>query len=93
MRGSAEGGGSRLDLSGNVLTSPPLAHRAGSQALGDYLAMLSAEPQAVSRIRLMVVGFGGVGKTTFCGAATCELPSLLGESRRISGLSSRGHTG
>ena len=34
--------------------------------------------RAVSRMRLMVVGFGGVGKTTFCGAATRtadELPT------------------
>ena len=61
----------RIDLSGNLLTSPPLAHRADPATLGDYLRMLAAEPRAVSRVRCMVVGFGGVGKTTFCRAATC----------------------
>ena len=59
-----------LDLSANMLTSPPLAQRADTETLGDYLRLLSAEPAAVTRMRLMVVGFGGVGKTTFCGAAT-----------------------
>ena len=60
-----------LDLSGNVLSSPPLAHRAAPQMLSDYLRLLAAEPHPLERLRLMVVGFGGVGKTTFCGAVTC----------------------
>ena len=60
-----------LDLSGNVLSSPPLAHRAAPPMLSDYLRLLAAEPHPLERLRLMVVGFGGVGKTTFCGAVTC----------------------
>jgi len=60
-----------LDLSGNMLSSPPLAHRAAPKMLSDYLRLLAAEPHPLERLRLMVVGFGGVGKTTFCGAVTC----------------------
>ena len=60
----------RLSLEGNQLSSPPLGRGADADTLGAYVRQLVAEPAAVSRVRLMVVGFGGVGKTTFCGAAT-----------------------
>lgn len=61
----------RLDLSDNALSSPPLGRRADADELAAYLSLLSREPTAVTRLRLMVLGFGGVGKTTFCAAATC----------------------
>ena len=60
----------RLDLSNNPLSSPPLGRRADAETLHEYLSALHFEPAAITRIRLMVCGFGGVGKTTFCTAAT-----------------------
>lgn len=71
----------RLDLSGNPLSSPPLGWRAGADELRLFLGLLEAESSAVTRLRLMVLGFGGVGKSTFCAAATCapaELPRFHG---------------
>ena len=41
-----------------------------------YLKLLASESTAVTRIRLMTLGFGGVGKTTFCTAATRRLEEM-----------------
>jgi len=62
--------GMELDLSLNPLSSPPLGRLADYANLRDYLALLANEKTAVTRIRLMVLGFGGVGKSTFCRAVT-----------------------
>lgn len=59
-----------FDLSNNPLSSPPLGRRATADALREYLSALRLESTAITRLRLMVCGFGGVGKTTFCTAAT-----------------------
>ena len=58
-----------LDLSNNTLSSPPLGSRADAEELQEYLRAMQAESTGVHRIRLMVAGYGGVGKTTFCAAA------------------------
>ena len=45
--------------------------------MSEYLALLLSERSEVARLRLMVLGLGGVGKSTFCAAATtpkAELP-------------------
>ena len=65
-----------IDLSDNPLSSPPLGRRAGVEGLKAYLEMLLSDSTAVSRIRLMVLGFGGVGKSTFCDAVTQPKDSL-----------------
>ena len=67
----------RLDMSGNPLSSPPLGSRGTADELGSYLRLLTSESAAVTRIRLMILGFGGVGKTTFCDAATRELDEMV----------------
>jgi Ran GTPase-activating protein (RanGAP) involved in mRNA processing and transport len=59
-----------IDLSDNPLSSPPLGRRADVEGLKTYLKMLLSDSTAVNRIRLMVLGFGGVGKSTFCDAVT-----------------------
>jgi Ran GTPase-activating protein (RanGAP) involved in mRNA processing and transport len=59
-----------LDLSGNPLSSPPLGRRGDPGRLQEYFQLLVSEPAAVARFRLMVLGFGGVGKSTFCRFAT-----------------------
>jgi hypothetical protein len=59
-----------IDLSDNPLSSPPLGRRAGVEGLKTYLNMLLSDSTAVNRIRLMVLGFGGVGKSTFCDVVT-----------------------
>jgi len=61
-----------LDLSLNPLSSPPLGRLANHATLQNYLTLLANEKTAVTRIRLMVLGFGGVGKSTFCRAVTNE---------------------
>ena len=65
-----------IDLSNNPLSSPPLGRRADAEELREYLTLLLFESTAVTRIRLMVLGFGGVGKTTFCSAATWPTADL-----------------
>ena len=65
-----------LDLCNNPLSSPPLGRRADAEELREYLTLLLSESTAVTRIRLMVLGFGGVGKTTFCSAATWPMDDL-----------------
>ena len=74
--GRREGSNLRLDLSDNPLQSPPLGSRGSADELHAYLALLSSESTAVTRIRLMTLGFGGVGKTTFCAAATRDLSEM-----------------
>ncbi len=59
-----------IDLLDNPLSSPPLGRRANVEGLKAYLKMLLSDSAAVNRIRLMVLGFGGVGKSTFCDAVT-----------------------
>ena len=61
-----------LDLSFNPLSSPPLGRLADSPNLRSYLTLLANEKTAVTRIRLMVCGHGGVGKSTFARAITSE---------------------
>ncbi|KAL7542901.1 hypothetical protein ACHAXR_012197 [Thalassiosira sp. AJA248-18] len=61
-----------MDLSLNPLSSPPLGRLATHSNLQSYLTLLSSEKTAVTRIRLMVLGYGGVGKSTFCRAITNE---------------------
>ena len=65
-----------IDLLDNPLSSPPLGRRAGVEGLRAYLKMLLSDSTAVNRIRLMVLGFGGVGKSTFCDAVTQPKDSL-----------------
>ena len=65
-----------IDLLDNPLSSPPLGRRAGVEGLKAYLNMLLSDSTAVNRIRLMVLGFGGVGKSTFCDAVTQPKDSL-----------------
>ena len=59
-----------MDLSFNVLSSPPLGRLADNVNLRNYLMLLASEKTAVTRIRLMVCGFGGVGKSTFARVIT-----------------------
>jgi len=59
-----------IDLMFNKLSSPPLGRLADSYRLKCYLTLLASEKAAVTRIRLMVCGFGGVGKSTFARAIT-----------------------
>ena len=61
-----------MDLSLNPLSSPPLGRLANSPNLQNYLTLLANEKTAITRIRLMVLGFGGVGKSTFARAITYE---------------------
>jgi len=61
-----------LDLSLNPLSSPPLGRLADHSNLKSYLSLLASEKTAVTRIRLMVLGYGGVGKSTFCRAVTSD---------------------
>jgi len=61
-----------IDMSLNPLSSPPLGRLANHSNLQSYLALLVNEKTAVTRIRLMVLGYGGVGKSTFCRAITHE---------------------
>ena len=61
-----------IDLSLNPLSSPPLGRLANCTNLQNYLTLLSSERTAISRIRLMVLGVGGVGKSTFCRAITTD---------------------
>jgi len=61
-----------MDLMFNSLSSPPLGRLADSANLRSYLTLLASEKTAVTRIRLMVCGFGGVGKSTFARAITSE---------------------
>mmetsp|Transcript_35665 Transcript_35665/g.72943 ORF Transcript_35665/g.72943 Transcript_35665/m.72943 type:complete len:1176 (+) Transcript_35665:88-3615(+) len=61
-----------MDLSLNALSSPPLGRLADSTNLRNYLTLLASEKTAVTRIRLMVCGHGGVGKSTFARAITSE---------------------
>ncbi|KAL7492578.1 hypothetical protein ACHAWT_001866 [Skeletonema menzelii] len=61
-----------MDLSFNALSSPPLGRFADSTNLRNYLTLLASEKTAVTRIRLMVCGHGGVGKSTFARAITSE---------------------
>ena len=65
-----------IDLLDNPLSSPPLGRRASVEGLKAYLKMLLSDSTAVNRIRLMVLGFGGVGKSTFCDAVTQPKDSL-----------------
>ncbi len=65
-----------IDLLDNPLSSPPLGRRASVDGLKAYLNMLLSDSTAVNRIRLMVLGFGGVGKSTFCDAVTQPKESL-----------------
>ena len=59
-----------IDLSGNYsLRSPPQSVIKTSQKLKDYLDDLRAESSPVVHIQVMVVGNGGVGKTTWCRTA------------------------
>lgn len=58
-RASISENGVEIDLSNNPLSSPPLGRRADPKGLKEYLVLLSSESMAVSRIRLMVLGFGG----------------------------------
>ena len=76
----------RLDLSNNPLSSPPLGQRADADELNEYLRALQAESTSIRRIRLMVCGYGGVGKTTFCTAAVRpaeELAHFHGSLARV----------
>ena len=68
-----------IDLSFNPLSSPPLGRLATHNNLQRYLTLLANEKTEVTRIRLMVLGYGGVGKSTFCRAHTSNLDE---ESRR-----------
>ena len=61
-----------IDLSLNPLSSPPLGRLANYANLQNYLTLLSSEKTAISRIRLLVLGVGGVGKSTFCRAITTD---------------------
>ncbi|KAL7550920.1 hypothetical protein ACHAWF_014130 [Thalassiosira exigua] len=65
-------GDMRLDLSLNPLSSPPLGRLADHDSLRSYLTLLASEKTAVTRIRVMVLGHGGAGKSTFCRAVTAE---------------------
>jgi len=65
-----------IDLSDNPLSSPPLGRKADVEGLKIYLDMLLSDSTAVNRIRLMVLGFGGVGKSTFCDAMTQPTENL-----------------
>ena len=58
------------------------------RALRDYLELLAAEPSAAARLRIMVLGFGGVGKTTFCAAATRHRDDLGTFRRTLAGVES-----
>lgn len=59
-----------INLCFNPLSSPPLGRLATESNLRNYLLLLQNERTAVTRIRLMVLGYGGVGKSTFCRAMT-----------------------
>eukprot|EP00956_Cyclotella_meneghiniana_P045439 scaffold369097_cov113-Cyclotella_meneghiniana.AAC.1 len=61
-----------IDMSLNPLSSPPLGRLATHSNLESYLTLLASEKTEVSRIRLMVLGYGGVGKSTFCRAMTAS---------------------
>ena len=61
-----------IDLSLNQLSSPPLGRLATYTNLRSYLELLANEKTAINRIRLMVLGYGGVGKSTFCRAITTD---------------------
>ena len=60
----------RIDLSGNgSLRSPPQSAIKTEEDLKRYLDDLRAESSPVVHIQVMVVGNGGVGKTTWCRTA------------------------
>jgi len=61
-----------IDMSLNPLSSPPLGRLANHENLKSYLQLLASEKSEVNRIRLMVLGYGGVGKSTFCRAMTMD---------------------
>ena len=61
-----------IDLSVNPLSSPPLRITANHSNLQSYLTLLANEKTAVTRIQLMMLGYDGVGKLTYCRAVTNE---------------------
>ena len=61
-----------IDMSLNPLSSPPLGRMADHENLKSYLELLASEKSSVNRVRLMVLGYGGVGKSTFCRAMTMD---------------------
>jgi len=61
-----------IDMSLNPLSSPPLGRLANHENLKSYLELLASEKSTVNRVRLMVLGYGGVGKSTFCRAMTMD---------------------
>jgi Ran GTPase-activating protein (RanGAP) involved in mRNA processing and transport/GTPase SAR1 family protein len=69
-----------IDMSLNPLSSPPLGRLATFPNLQNYLTLLASEKTEVTRIRLMVLGYGGVGKSTFCRAHTADLGSQCGRN-------------
>ena len=68
--------GLEMDMSLNPLSSPPLGRLATYSNLKSYLTLLAKEKTAVTRIRLMVLGYGGVGKSTFCRCITASLDEV-----------------
>lgn len=66
-----------MTLKDNPLTSPPagIAEK-GPKALAAYWADLRADSTELDRMRLMLVGFGGVGKTTLAKALQTEHAGL-----------------
>ena len=76
----------RLDMSGNPLSSPPLGIRGSADELEAYFGLMASESTRVTRIRLMILGFGGVGKTTFCEAATREVDEMANFQKSLTPL-------
>jgi len=58
-----------IKFSGNALRSPPRSVTWTAESLKRYLDDLRAESSPVVHIQVMVVGNGGVGKTTWCRTA------------------------
>jgi Ran GTPase-activating protein (RanGAP) involved in mRNA processing and transport/GTPase SAR1 family protein len=75
-----------INMSLNPLSSPPLGRLATHLNLQNYLTLLASEKTEVTRIRLMVLGYGGVGKSTFCRAHTADLDSQCGRNNFQSSL-------
>lgn len=74
-------------LAGNPLRSPPAAvAEQGHEAVSAYWSDLRAEHVPLDRVRLMLVGHGGVGKTTLAQALSLKPEQLPGFQKSLKGI-------
>jgi hypothetical protein len=80
--------GLHVSLLNNELSSPPLGFSGGPGSLRAYLRDLASQPCVRPAYRLMLVGFGGVGKTTFSRALRSTEEDLASFSSGLAPLPS-----